>query len=143
MALRNDTQVAGQLVNLPSAGTGPLAHLVLSGHTHRLYPAHSKLPPNAGALRHPPLGLHQLQLVVGSLSKAVRDTTKPTPDQSYDVNGETHQCQVLRFFPISGHSHSLVVKRLLIGRNNGTGQFKFIEVSSNPTEYWEETYLNF
>src|SRR3977135_1479711 len=55
MSLRRAKGVARELINEGSSA-GPLAHLVLSGHTHGLYPGHGKLPPNAGTPHHPPLG---------------------------------------------------------------------------------------
>jgi hypothetical protein len=120
-------------------GTGPLAHLVLSGHTHRLHPGLKSLPANAGFQHHPPLGQHQLQLIVGSLSKAVRFSGPPS-SSGYDAAGEPHQCQVLRFFALPGVANSLLVKRAVIGRNNGTGRFKFMPVASD-SDFWESVVL--
>lgn len=141
MSMLNDTQVAQHLQTGPSIGVGPLAHLVLSGHTHRLYPAHGTLPPNAGFAYHPPLGLHQLQLVVGSLSKAIRHSPGVSSGPRHDANGEPHQFQVLRFFSVSGHPQSLVMKRALIGRDNGTGRFEFKKTDAG--DIWETAFLEF
>jgi hypothetical protein len=113
---------------------------VLSGHTHSLYPGHGGLPLNAGTAHHPPLGLHQLQLVVGSLSKAIRGI--PTPSSVYDVDAEPHQAQVLRFFEVPGFPYSIELRRAVIGRNNGTGRFKLMPLHTTGN-IWESTFLNF
>ena len=63
MSLRDASGVARQLINSGGGSIGPLAHLVLSGHTHQLYPSHGALPPNAGTPHHPPLGLQQLHKI--------------------------------------------------------------------------------
>lgn len=138
MSLCDAKNVAIELIN---QGTVPLAHLVLSGHTHGLFPKHGALPRNAGTPHHPPLGKHQLQLIVGSLSKAVRGGPPPI----HDVNTEPHQCQVLRFFEVPNHPDSIELQRAVIGRNNGTGPFRFMELPSQGphVEVWESTFLNF
>jgi predicted MPP superfamily phosphohydrolase len=138
MTLQGAATVGKQLINSTGGATGPLAHLVLSGHTHNLYPGHGTLPPNAGTTRHPPLGLQQLQLVVGSLSKAIRYAA----GGSYVVDAEPHQFQVLRFFDLPGYPDSLVMKRTVIGRNNGSGRFAFMPVDPSG-EVWETSILNF
>jgi 3',5'-cyclic AMP phosphodiesterase CpdA len=141
MSLRRAKSVARQLLNNQRSSTGPLAHLVLSGHTHVLYPGHGKLPPNAGTSHHPPLGLQQLQLIVGSLSKAIRGL--PTPSSSvHDVDSEPHQCQVLRFFEVPGYPDSIELRRAVLGRNNGTGRFKLMPLRRTGGA-WESTFLNF
>jgi len=138
MTLRGAPAAGKQLINSTGGAVGPLAHLVLSGHTHTLYPGHGTLPPNAGTTRHPPLGLQQLQLVVGSLSKAIRYAA----GGSYVVDAEPHQFQVLRFFDLPGYPDSLVMKRTVIGRNNGTGRFAFMKVDPSGA-VWETSILNF
>lgn len=45
MSMTNDRTVAKELDIPSAAGAYPLAHLVLSGHTHFLFPQHEKLPP--------------------------------------------------------------------------------------------------
>jgi 3',5'-cyclic AMP phosphodiesterase CpdA len=139
MSLRSAQSVAKQLIN-QAGSTGPLAHLMLSGHTHELYPRHGSLPPNAGSAHHPPLGLQQLQLIAGSLSKAIRGV--PSPSATHDVNTEPHQCQVLRFFEVPGYPDSVELRRAVIGRNNGTGRFKLMPLRSTGN-IWESTFLNF
>lgn len=138
MSLSDARSVATELIN---TGAEPLAHLVLSGHTHGLFPKHGALPRNAGTPHHPPLGQHQLQLIVGSLSKAVRGVPPP----AYDVNTEPHQCQVLRFFEVPDHPNSIELRRAVIGRNNGTGPFRFMRLPTQgpQVEVWESTFLNF
>jgi 3',5'-cyclic AMP phosphodiesterase CpdA len=140
MSLRGATAVARTLIN-QAGSTGPLAHLVLSGHTHRLYPGHGVLPPNAGTPHHPPLGLHQMQLVVGSLSKATRGVP-PQASPLHDVDTEPHQCQVLRLYEVPGFADSVEVRRAVIGRNNGTGRFRFMPLRA-ARGVWESTFLDF
>jgi hypothetical protein len=140
MSLRRANHVARQLIN-QGGSTGPLAHLVLSGHTHELYPGHGALPPNAATPHHPPLGLHQLQLIVGSLSKAIRGVP-PHVSSAHNVDAEPHQCQVLRFFEVPGSPNSVELRRAVIGRNNGTGRFKLMPLRARRGA-WESTFLNF
>lgn len=134
MSLRDASGVARQLL-LP--GLGPAGHLVLSGHTHELFPGVGSLPANAGYASHSPLGNHQLQLIAGSLSKAVRGSTA-----AYDIRTEPHQCQVLRFYEVPGQPDTVLLRRAVVGRNNGTGRFRFMPSPSNG-QVWEDCYLNF
>lgn len=140
MSLRDAKGVARQLINQGSS-TRPLAHLVLSGHTHVLYPGHGGLPPNAGTPHHPPLGLQQLQLIVGSLSKAIRGVPAASSSVHF-VDAEPHQSQVLRFYEVPGFADSIELRRAVIGRNNGTGRFKLMPLRATGG-IWESTFLNF
>ncbi|MEQ8693056.1 MAG: metallophosphoesterase [Pseudomonadales bacterium] len=71
MRLADDRQVAENLAPLPEIESmGPIAHIVLSGHTHELYPPLGALPCGPAECEHPHLGPNQCQLIVGSLCKS-------------------------------------------------------------------------
>ncbi len=141
MSLRDEKGVAKRLLSAPKV-SGALVHLVLSGHTHGLYPTFGGLPPNTGTPHHPPLGLHQMQLVTGSLSKAIRQSVMAGAGVSNGVDDEPHQFQVVRFFELPGYPNSLVMKRAIIGRNNGTGRFAFKALAPGGGA-WEDSILDF
>ncbi len=90
-------------------------HLILSGHTHALYPKHGHLAPTNPEHDHPPLSPLQSQLVVGSLMQRDFSDKMGAP---LDPTRWAHQCQLLRIFHDEASSE-LVVARLLAGRNPG------------------------
>jgi 3',5'-cyclic AMP phosphodiesterase CpdA len=136
MVLRNDQKVAEALDTTSPAGTYPLVHLVLSGHTHSLYPLHGKLPAQPDRCIHPPLGSTQCQLVVGSLMQLDR----------YDKRlAWPHQCQILRLYSSKTKPSVLSVERLLAARQagenyrgTGIGPYKFVPVPPSHGQFTEE-----
>lgn len=114
LSMLNDSAVGKSLRALGKPGLTPLAHLVLSGHTHGLYPELGKLPDTASACQHYPLGNDQCQLVVGSLSQLDR-TGSAYP----------HQCEVLRFYTSPQLGNGVLLERLIAARANGLGDYKF------------------
>ena len=108
-------------------------HLMLSGHTHALYPEHGKLPTSHRACDHDPPGNDRCQLVVGSLMQF---------DRSGKRWPHAHQCQVLRFYQDPGEPQIVILERLLAARDpsrapgtasrrrttGGTGEYKLIKL---------------
>lgn len=117
MALANDFPVGRRLESAQ-----PAVDLVLSGHTHALYPALGQLPPNPQACPHDPLGQDQVQLVVGTLMQT---------DPLNKRGDYPHQCQVLRFFHDAGTPNAILLQRRLAARNpyaaNPSFDFDFID----------------
>jgi 3',5'-cyclic AMP phosphodiesterase CpdA len=110
MSLSNDSHVA-QVLDQPTPNRAhPLAHMVLSGHTHALFPEHGKLPLQPSLCKHPDLGADQCQLVIGSLMQLDR----------YNKRGDCpHQCEVLRLYYSKSDPSVLSVERLLAARRSG------------------------
>jgi 3',5'-cyclic AMP phosphodiesterase CpdA len=108
---------------LAPAGEPPLVHLVLSGHTHALFPRHGALPTYAGACTHTPLAEGQVQLVVGALMqdspRAVRKPPAP-PEPPH------HQGEILRLFWRAEHG-AVDVHRILIAKNPGEPRYRIIQ----------------
>jgi hypothetical protein len=117
-------------------------HLVLSGHTHALYPKHGKLPDSMRACDHYPLDNDQCQLVVGSLMQFDR-FGKRWP--------HAHQCQVLRFYQDPSEPLIVILERLLAARDpttkspqrtsGGTGEYKFIKLPDRESYEEEMTII--
>jgi hypothetical protein len=113
MSMKNDSDVAKFLDTPRPNGVYPLVHLVLSGHTHYLYPRHGQLPSEPSLCNHPDLGDAECQFVVGSLMQL-------------DKNGRRqawpHQCEVLRFYYSDRDPAVISVDRFLAARQSGTDQ---------------------
>lgn len=124
MVMNNDTRVGTFLDTARPAGTYPLAHLVLSGHTHALFPALGQLPVQTTLCNHTPLGIQQCQLVAGTLMQLDR----------YGKRGAwPHQCEVLRLYYSESKPRVLFMERLLAARQSGAayrgagiGPYKFV-----------------
>jgi 3',5'-cyclic AMP phosphodiesterase CpdA len=136
MVMRNDKQVAAMLDTKSPAGAYPLVHLVLSGHTHSLYPVQGALPAEPYLCIHTPLQNNQVQLVVGTLMQLDRYGTR---------DGWPHQSQILRFYYSTSDSAILSVERLLAARQSGLryrgagiGPYKIVPVSRSTDETAEE-----
>jgi Calcineurin-like phosphoesterase len=136
MAMRNDDKVAKALDTPSQKGAYPLVHLVLSGHTHSLYPAQAALPPEPYLCTHAPLQSNQVQLIVGSLMQLDRYNKR---------KGWPHQCQILRFYSSNSKPSILAVERLLAARQSGfeykgtgIGPYKIVPVSPYGREFAEE-----
>ncbi len=132
MAMRNDKIVAGALDTPSPGGAYPLAHLVLSGHTHALYPPHGALPAQPSLCIHPHLGSNQCQFVVGTLMQLDRYNKRL---------GWPHQCQVLRLYSSKTNPHIISVDRLLAARQagkdyraTGIGPYKFVPLPQGRPE---------
>jgi hypothetical protein len=134
MSMRNDAAVAQLLYRHGGPEHTPLAHLVLSGHTHGLYPASGVLPNSARACAHYPLGDDQCQLVAGSLTQLDRTGSR-----------FPHQCELLRFYASSHQPNDVKVERLVAARANGLGEFGFVAVGTKDGKrvLAEEILLSF
>ncbi len=136
MSMRNDESVAAVLDRPSLAGAYPLAHLVLSGHTHYLYPPHGGLPRQPSLCTHLPLGNDQCQLVVGTLMQLDRYNKRLA---------WPHQCQVLRLYCSRSTPSVISVERLLVARQagesyrgTGIGPYKFVPLAQNSQQIAEE-----
>jgi hypothetical protein len=132
MSLRNDRRVASVLDTPSPTGAYPLAHLVLSGHTHVLYPQHGTLPSQPSLCLHPHLGDEQCQLVVGSLMQL----------DKYERRGSwPHQCEILRLYYSPTNDSVLLIERLVAARQagpdyrgTGIGPYRFVMSSQTVAE---------
>jgi 3',5'-cyclic AMP phosphodiesterase CpdA len=136
MAMSNDNDVAAVLDTPSPIRAYPLAHLVLSGHTHCLYPPHDQLPAQVSLCVHPNLGDDQCQFVVGTLMQLDRYNKRL---------GWPHQCQVLRLYCSKSKPSILSAERLLAARQGGQaykgtgiGRYKFVPLPRNSNETAEE-----
>lgn len=136
MSMSNDS-IVGRNLDVPSPGGAyPLAHLVLSGHTHFLFPCQGALPAQPSLCLHPELGNDQCQFVVGTLMQL---------DKYNKRSGWPHQCEVLRLY-YSAKNHSVVLmERLLVARQSGEnyrgtgiGPYKFVTLPEDVNETAEE-----
>lgn len=130
MSLKNDRDVADAFAAFTSLGRGPLAHLVLSGHTHDTYPPLGALPPLSGGVRHAPLHSGQMQLIAGSLSQLPRYASWSHQAAAQQVS---QQCQILTFFasPKSSERGQLLMERRVVGRGL-FGPYKFLPPPGPP-----------
>ena len=135
------SQIVGRQLDVPSvAGAYPLAHLVLSGHTHFLFPSHGALAPQPSLCVHPELGNDQCQFVVGTLMQL---------DKYEKRSGWPHQCEVLRLY-YSASNHSVLLLERLLGarqtgenyRGTGIGPYKFVAIQDDLNETAEEISFN-
>jgi hypothetical protein len=132
MSLRNDCRVATVLDTPSKKGAYPLAHLVISGHTHFLYPQHGALPSQPSLAVHPHLGTDQCQFVVGTLMQL---------DKYNKREGWPHQCEILRLYYSPSNSSVLLLERLLVARQAGPdyrgagiGPYRFVRSSERLGE---------
>lgn len=138
MSMSNDSDVAKGL-DVPSPkGAYPLAHLVLSGHTHSLYPEHGRLPSQPQLCNQPDLGDDQCQLVVGTLMQL---------DKYNKRSRWPHQCEVLRLYYSESNHAVLLMERLLAARRSardyhgqGIGPYKFVEIRQSAKFAEEMTF---
>ena len=140
MRLINDEETARilsqELVGEP--GT-PLAHLVLSGHTHETHPRPGRL---AAGVTSDEQADRPAQLVVGSLSKIfwlpqqvfeTNDVVPPEIENSHDSQWP-HQCQILRLYFDPSKPRQLRTERLIAAREYGRGEFKFVPHSGGISD---------
>jgi 3',5'-cyclic AMP phosphodiesterase CpdA len=140
MSMTNDS-IVGRELDVPSPGGAyPLAHLVLSGHTHFLYPEQGALPRQPSLCLHPELGNEQCQFVVGTLMQL---------DKYEKRLGWPHQCEVLRLYYSPSNRTVLLLERLLGARQagenyrgTGIGPYKFVTLPGNGEETAEEISFN-
>jgi 3',5'-cyclic AMP phosphodiesterase CpdA len=138
MSMSNDSDVA-KVLDVPSPkGAYPLAHLVLSGHTHALYPKHGQLPPQPSLCNHPDLGNDECQLVVGTLMQL---------DKYNKRSGWPHQCEVLRLYYSESDHSVLLMERLLAARRSGRdyrgkgiGPYMFVPIPQSTKVVEEITF---
>lgn len=112
MVLRKWHLVCDFLKTGGGTGVSPLAHLILSGHTHQLSPSLFTLPETVRECDQIPLGDEQCQLVVGSLAQL---------DPKRTHGDHAHQCQILRFYYDRGDPGVVLMQRLLAARRSGQG----------------------
>ncbi|HSS20663.1 MAG TPA: metallophosphoesterase [Pyrinomonadaceae bacterium] len=136
MSMKDDANVAKEIDTPAPNGPYPLAHLVLSGHTHYLYPQHGSLPLQPSKCIHPDLGDDECQFVVGTLMQL----------DKYDLRGRwPHQCVVLRLYYSPSDPSVLLMERLLAARQTGLeyrgtgfGPYGFVPLQNNAGEIAEE-----
>lgn len=108
----DDQESTCRFLDRGTDGARPLIHLILSGHTHFLSPGILTFPESFAGADQPPLGRHQCQITVGSLSQV-------DPD---GVRGDfPQQCQIVRFYYDKGERNLLWIQRLLAVRTAGRG----------------------
>ena len=117
MIMRNDAQVADDLSDAGKPNHVPVAHLILSGHTHELFPPLGKLPDQTSVCYHTPLKHSQCQMIAASLSQ------RGPPDAQWP-----QQCQVLRLYYSPDQPTDVLVERLIGARANGLGDYGFVEL---------------
>lgn len=133
MVMKNDADIAYKLSGPAGKKSPPLAHLILSGHTHGTYPDKGLLPPSTRNISQYPLSDDQIQLVVGTLFQH-----RYGKSNSQDFNSvNPHQCQILRFFYSPKRPQEVLMDRLLAARKGGVaGDYGFIPVRKG---IYEET----
>jgi len=131
MVMVNSGAVADDLERLGAPDHVPLAHLILSGHTHQLFPALGALPQQPADCRHEPLKHSQCQLIGASLSQRGPDGD-PWPQQA----------QILRFYHSRDEPRLVLVERLVAARANGVGPFGFV-AESDGSPPGEEMFFSF
>ncbi|MFK8028662.1 MAG: metallophosphoesterase [Gammaproteobacteria bacterium] len=134
MRLINDSEVFKILGKAPKGlSINQLAHLVMSGHTHELFPAQGELSGEP---------VSPAQLVVGSLSKQYayqfsNFATSHKPDkalhQSYNSQ-YPHQCELLRFYYNPGNPNQIRLDRLVAARAYGSGPFLLLRKNGRIAE---------
>jgi hypothetical protein len=133
MVLNRQSMVCNFLRTGDGSGVAPLAHLILSGHTHDLSPPIFALPDAVRACDQIPLGNEQCQLVVGSLSQL---------DPGRKHGALAHQCQVLRFYHDTSEPDIVLMQRIPASRQSGKGEgggvgfghFEIIDESRNGAD---------
>ena len=130
MFMTNAEEVARELAGSAKPPHFPRAHLVLSGHTHELFPALGQLPRKASACSHAPMPPSQCQLIAGSLCQ-----------HRIPLSGYPHHCQVLRFYYDEAQPQQLIMERLIAARANRVGDYKFVKAT--PASYAEEIAFTF
>ena len=132
MSMWNDGHVATVLHTPSQKGAYPLAHLVMSGHTHFLYPQHGALPAQPSLCVHPDLSDDQCQFVVGTLMQL---------DKYNKRHGWPHQCEILRLYYSPTNDSVLLMERLLAARQAGPdypgagiGPYRFVQLSEGLGE---------
>lgn len=108
----------------PAREEPPLIHLVLSGHTHELFPPHGELPRDVTGCAHDPLVENQAQLVVGAL---MQDSPRAIAAPPKPPDPPRHQAEVLRIY---WHASDRIVelRRCLLARNSGEPGYRIIPV---------------
>lgn len=134
MYLKNAKTVAEALSSYAPKGAGPLAHLVLSGHVHRLYPELGQLPRSVRQCKHRSLSKDQCQLIVGSLMQIPGGSPTEPP--------WSQQGEILRFYSDRDAPNQVTLERLLVGRA-GAGSFDIVKPKKGRSNLGEMMVLNF
>jgi len=132
MSMKNDRDVAKALDTPTSGGAYPLAHLIISGHTHFFYPQHGALPPQPSLCLQPHLGDEQCQFVVGTLMQL----------DKYNKRAQwPHQSEVLRLYYSPNNDSVLLLERYLVARRagrkypgTGLGPYGFVMLPNSRME---------
>ena len=131
MTLANSEGVAADISSPDYSDVGsPLAHLVISGHTHEVYPPFGSLPIKSDHTTHPPLARGTCQLIGGTLSQ-----------QDFDGKRWPHQFELLRFYFDRERQSELILERVIVGREEGIGNFRIRE--NSKTGIAEEMLFQF
>jgi predicted MPP superfamily phosphohydrolase len=142
MVLKNDQDVA-LAIDKPPSGVHPLAHLLLSGHTHQTWPALGALPELAQTCKHEYLGPKQCQYIAGTLTQIDRTRQREWPNQ----------CEVLRLSSSPTKPFQIKVQRLIAARPTGNDEgrgepyreYRFIPQAGKdntdqiPTDDWKKS----
>jgi 3',5'-cyclic AMP phosphodiesterase CpdA len=122
MRLLNARKVGSRLENaVGTPDVGPLAHLILSGHTHHAWPTRD-LPAAVDGIQQDCLGAYQLQLVTGALilntshlqqkARARSPFARPKAFSNYSVGGVRFRAQILRFYFDAARPWEVVMYRI-------------------------------
>jgi len=129
-ALSNANEVANALKGngLPKH----LVHVVLSGHTHQVFPF---LGDSAQTNPHTPLEISQLQLTAGTASQ-IRYPKPPGHARPAPPSGtravEGHSWQLLHFYWMNSTPPKLGIERMVYERSNDAGPFRPAASGNDP-----------
>ena len=133
--LANAGAVAGALSRPETDPKTNLIHVVLSGHTHELFP---DVGDSEVTRPHRPLEQTQLQLTVGTASqerfrKSQASGSAPDDEDPPDVPpGKGHMWQLLRFYREEGDPPLLIIERIVFERSKHQGPFRPRLAGRNP-----------
>jgi len=135
MYLINRKEVAQNLQMIPGhPNIGPLGHLILSGHTHRVFPVLDECDYSRFSTQTEPTSKNNIyQLVIGSLlKKHPNKQLSETYASKENLFAERcpHTFQVLRIY--LNEENRFIMKRNVAVRNGGVGPFLFYTHNQNP-----------
>jgi len=119
MHLINDNEVANYLNTGSGSSPTPLAHIILSGHTHNVYPSAGNLTDHVSNCSHKPLTNNQCQFIIGSLSQR---------NLSGKVGPYSQQAQLLLFHTVETEPGVIAIERRIVARDNEIGDYKFVPI---------------
>jgi hypothetical protein len=134
MVLKNRGDLAARLAGATSGGARPWVHVVLSGHTHDLFPTPEEaLPATANEARHAPLQPGQCQLVVSSAMQVEEFRRRiVTEEGEVEIENPSHIVEVLRCYHDEDDARSIVLERRIASRGRGPdgeayGDYEFVD----------------